>query len=424
MNKNNRWIYAVAGVMVLLFAGLIYAWSVLSSPIATEFSDWSKSSLSLTFTMAMSFFCIGGLIAGLLAGKVKERYIFLASAVLFLIGFILVSTMQSIGSLYLGFGVLAGLGAGFSYNTVMGSVTKWFPDKKGLISGILLMGFGIGAFIIGKVYAAFLEAAGWRSEFRIMGIIVCIVIALGAFIVRKPVSEELIGLGNAKSSSESSGTKNPATAATPEIAKDSAGIVSNDFTTPQMVSKLSFWLYFIWAVLMSAAALALIAQASGIVVESAPELAAGTIATIVGLISVFNGIGRVIFGGLYDRLGQKKTMLLNNGLYLISVLITMAGLNTKSLPIVIIGYIFFGLSYGGVTPTNSAFIMDFFGVKNYPVNFSIINLNLLIASFGGTLAGAIYDKQGSYMSIFVIMLVAIALATACTVLIKRPAAKN
>ncbi len=396
----NRWIYAVAGVVILLFAGLIYAWSVLSSPMAAEFSDWSKGSMSLAFTLAMSFFCLGGLVAGLLAGKVKEKYIFCASAIFFLAGFFLVSTMQSIGMLYLGFGVLAGLGAGFSYNTVMGSVTKWFPDKKGLISGILLMGFGIGAFIIGKVYTALLDTYSWRSEFRGLGFIVFIVIVLGAQIVRKPTEEEAKQYAPAQvKTAESKGA---------------------DYTTPEMIKKVSFWLYFIWAILMSAAALALIAQASGIVVETSPELAAGTIATIVGLISVFNGIGRVIFGGLYDRMGQKKTMLTNNALYLVSVLITIAGLNGKSLALVVIGFIFFGLSYGGVTPTNSAFIMDFFGVKNYPVNFSIINLNLLLASFGGTLAGTIYDMQGTYLSIFIIMIAAIAVATVCTFLIKRP----
>ncbi len=403
MKQTNRWIYAAAGVLILLFAGLIYAWSVLSGPIAAEFAEWSKGSLSLTFTLAMSFFCIGGLVAGLLAGKVKEKVLFILSAVLLLIGFVLVSKIQSIGLLYLGFGVLAGLGAGFSYNTVMGSVTKWFPDKKGLISGILLMGFGIGAFIVGKIYAALLSTYDWRVLFRILGIAVFIVIFIGGMIVRKPREDEVkMFVQEQNSKAQKNG---------------------DDYTTKETTGKISFWLYFIWAVLMSAAALALIAQASGIVTESADGLTAGTIATIVGLISVFNGIGRVIFGGLYDRLGQKKTMLLNNGLYLVSVLITMTGLNAKSLPLVVAGFILFGLSYGGVTPTNSAFIMDFFGVKNYPVNFSIINLNLLLASFGGTLAGAIYDRQGSYMSIFIIMLAAIAVATLCTVLIRRPKAR-
>ncbi len=410
MNKRstNRWVYAITGVLILVFAGLIYAWSVLSSPIASEFSQWSKGSMSLAFTMAMSFFCLGGLAAGLVAGRIRERYIFWASALFFLVGFLLVSGMNSIGQLYLGFGIMAGLGAGFSYNTVMGSVTKWFPDKKGLISGELLMGFGIGSFIIGKVYTAFLSSMSWRQEFRIMGIVVFAVIVCGSFIVRKPNEEEQKAFAVADTSAKGYTVKS----------KD-----GDEFTTLEMIRKGSFWLYFVWAVLLSAAALALIAQASGIVVESASDLNPGTIATIVGLISVFNGIGRVIFGGLYDRLGQKKTMLLNNGLYLLSVLITMAGLSTKSLPIVVAGFIFFGLSYGGVTPTNSAFIMDFFGVKNYPVNFSIINLNLLLASFGGTIAGVIYDKQGSYLSIFIIMIVAIVIATLCTLLIKRPAKK-
>jgi OFA family oxalate/formate antiporter-like MFS transporter len=113
-------------------------------------------------------------------------------------------------------------------------------------------------------------------------------------------------------------------------------------------------------------------------------------------------------------------MLLNLGLYLVSVIINIIGLNIGSLAVIIIGFICFGLSYGGVTPTNSAFIMDFYGVKHYPVNFSIINLNLLIASFGGTLAGAIYDREGSFSSIFMIMLFAIALALVCALLIRRP----
>ncbi len=405
MKKTNRWAQAIWGVLILLFAGLIYAWSVLSSPFAAEYPNWSKGSLSLTFTLAMSFFCIGGLVAGLLAGKVKEWMICGASAVLFLVGFIIVSSMTNITQLYLGFGVLAGLGAGFAYNTVMGSVTKWFPDKKGLISGILLMGFGIGAFIIGKVYAGFLGSFSWRQEFKALGVIVCAVILIGGLFIKKPTEEQVREYVPAETGS-----------------KTAKGA---DFKTAQMISKASFWLYFVYAILLSAAALALVAQASGIVTETSPNLAAGTIATIVGLISVFNGIGRVIFGGLYDRLGQKKTMLLNCSLYLVSVVINMAALNAGSLALVVLGFIFFGLSYGGVTPTNSAFIMDFYGVKNYPVNFSIINLNLLLASFGGTAAGVIYDKQGTYMTIFVIMIVAIALAIGCTLLIKRPnEAKN
>lgn len=399
MKQLNRWFYAIAGVLILLFAGLIYAWSVLSGPMAAEYPGWSKGAMSLCFTLAMSFFCIGGLAAGLLAGKVKEKVIFFLSSILFLLGFFLVSNMKTLMQLYLGFGVLAGLGAGFSYNTVMGSVTKWFPDRKGLISGILLMGFGMGAFIIGKLYTALNQTFSWRTEFSALGFMVFVVIFLCGMVIRKPKAEEISGYVTAS--------------------KGTAQKKGNDFTTKQVIADPSFWLFFVYAVLLSAAALALIAQARGIVTDTAPELSDGNIATIVGLISVFNGVGRVIFGGLYDRLGQKMTMLLNCALYLVSVLVNLGGLKTGSLPLVILGFILFGLSYGGVPPTNSAFMMDFYGTKHYPVNFSIVNLNLLFASFGGTLAGVIYDRQGSYMTIFMIMMVAVVMAVICTMLIKK-----
>lgn len=355
MNKNYRWIYAISGVVILVFAGLIYAWSVLSGPIAADYPEWSKGSLSLTFTLAMSFFCLGGLAAGLLSKKLNERYILTASALLLFSGFEIVSYMHSLGMLYLGFGVCAGFGAGLSYNTVMSSVTKWFPDRKGLISGILLMGFGIGAFIIGKVYAFMLALYSWRAEYKALGIIVFAVILAGAFIVRKPSGDEMKALPGSDSK---------------ETEKQHDG-----FATQEMIKTPSFWLYFCYAVFLSAAALALIAQAGGIVTETAPSLGAGSIATIVGLISVFNGIGRVVFGSLYDRIGQKRTMALNCALYFISILINIFAINMGNLMLVVAGFIFFGLAYGGVTPTNSAFIMDFYGVEHYPINFWLFRGN-------------------------------------------------
>lgn len=142
----------------------------------------------------------------------------------------------------------------------------------------------------------------------------------------------------------------------------------------------------------------------------------------MGLISIFNGIGRVLFGGLFDKLGQRKTMLMVDGAFLISVLVVIAALMTKSLPILVASFVCCGLSYGGITPTNSAFINSFYGSKNYPVNFSIINLNLIVASFGGTAAGVLFDMTGSYLTTFLALVVAIVVGTLCTLAIKRPRA--
>lgn len=401
--ERKRWVFVAAGTFILLFAGLVYAWSVLSRPIAAEFSQWSTGQLSLTFTLTMTCFCLGVFTEGLIADRIKARYVLWAAAALFVVGFLIASGANSLPALYFGFGVLAGFASGLTYNSIMDAVTKWFPDKQGLISGILLMGFGIGSFLIGKVYTALLsDSVSWRLEFRILGIILCIVLALSGLVIHRPTKEQFHEF--AKNRKTSSGD---------------SGVIVN-FKPLQMLRQSSFWLYFLWSVLMSAAGLALIAQASGIVMEVSPSLAANSVATIVGLISIFNGAGRVAFGEVYDRLGNMKCMMINNALYLISILVIIAALRSGSLTLLVVAFICFGLSYGGVTPTNSAIVSDFFGTLYYPLNFSIVLLNLIIASFGATLAGMVYDAQGTYTSIFLIMIGAVVIGTVATALIRKP----
>ena len=369
--KLNRWIYAAVGVIVLLFAGLVYAWSVLASPIAAEFTQWSQAQLSLTFTICMTLFCLGGFVGGLLSGKINVKINVWAAAVLFFIGFFVASRATSLTGLYIGYGVFAGFASGLAYNAVMSTMSKWFPDKQGLISGILLMGFGLGSFIIGKVYQAYTpaEIGGWRTSFFIFGIILLIVLAIGGFFFVKPGNDFVP----------------PAPSKIKEKKNTEQGI---DVNAAVMLKRPSFWLFFIWAILLSAAGLALIAQATGVATQvSKGSVDGGTIATVVGLISVFNGLGRVLFGGLFDRFGRKMTMMLVNVAFFISVCIVIASILLESFPILVVGFICCGLSYGGITPTNSAFVNSFYGATHYPVNFSMVNLNLIFASFGGTIAG-------------------------------------
>ena len=189
MKNLNRWVRAIVGVIILLMAGLIYSWTVMSKTIGAS-RDWSASQLSLTFTIVMAFFCLGSLIGGILSKKIKPRIYILASGVFFFFGFLIASfTGESPALLYIGFGVLCGLGAGFAYNGVMGSISPWFPDKQGLISGILLMGFGFSSFIIGKVFAAVAPSDGtdtWKSVYLVMGIVIVILMVICSFFVARP----------------------------------------------------------------------------------------------------------------------------------------------------------------------------------------------------------------------------------------------
>lgn len=387
MKRLNRWVYAIIGVIVLLLAGLVYAWSVMSQSIAASRPEWTKAQVSLTFTLVMAFFCIGCLIAGILAKKVSPKIYVIVAGILFVVGFMVATlTGQSPAMLYLGFGVLCGLGAGFAYNAVMSTMSAWFPDKQGLISGILLMGFGLSAFIIGKVFAAVTPEDGsdaWKTTFRVLGIIIVIVMVICSFFFVKPGADFVP----------------PAAAKKKEVREP-----ASDINSGQMVRKTSFWLYYIWAILISAAGLALVSQASGIAVQVGPDVDPGTIATVVGLISILNGIGRVIFGGLFDKKGYKTTMILDMIVFIIAGLILLLAIKSGNFAFIVLGFVVGGFAYGGVTPTNSAIISDFFGRTNYPMNFSLINTNLIVASFASTIAGKLYDASQSYMStIFMII---------------------
>ena len=404
MKKLNRWVYAVVGVIVLLMAGLVYAWSVMSKSIGASRPDWTKAQLSLTFTLVMAFFCVGCLLAGIFAKKVSPKIYVLLSGVLFLVGFLIAGmTGTSPAMLYVGFGVLCGLGAGFAYNAVMSTMSAWFPDKQGLISGILLMGFGLSAFIFGKVFAAVTPTDGsdaWQSTFKVLGIIIVIVMVICSFFFVKPGAD----------------FKPPVAAKKKETREPAC-----DINTGAMVKKPAFWLYYIWAILISAAGLALVAQATGIATQVGTTVSDGSIATVVGLISICNGLGRVVFGALFDKKGYKLTMILDMIVFVVACAILILALVSGQFAFIVIGFIVGGFAYGGVTPTNSAIISDFFGRTYYSLNFSLINTNLLIASFASTVAGKLYDASGSYMSTIYMMLGVTIVGFLVFLCIRRPA---
>lgn len=385
MKQLNRWVYAIVGVIVLLFAGLVYAWSVLSTPIAAEFTGWTKAQLSLTFTLVMILFCIGSLLCGLLAGKLSAKNAVRVSAVLFLAGFFIASRCQSPITLYLGFGLLCGLASGLAYNGVMSTMVKWFPDKPGLISGVLLMGFGGGSFLIGKLYQAWTPAGigGWRTSFVVLGIICCAVLAVCSFFFVAPGADFTVPAG-----------KGGRAVAAPR----------EDIKPAVMLKRPAFWLYYVWAIAVSAAGLALISQASGVVWEASADQTAASVATIVGLISICNAVGRVLFGGMYDKFGRSLSMQLVNGLFILTSVVLLLAMSSRSVAVVIIGFVIGGLAYSGVTPTNSAFCRAYFGPTSYPVNLPLINSNLIFASFGSTISGALYDASGSYSSTFFLII--------------------
>ena len=403
MKNLNRWVRAIVGVIILLMAGLIYSWTVMSKTIGAS-RDWSASQLSLTFTIVMAFFCLGSLLGGIFSKKIKPRIYILASGVFFFFGFLIASfTGDSPALLYIGFGVLCGLGAGFAYNGVMGSISPWFPDKQGLISGVLLMGFGFSSFIIGKVFAAVAPSDGtdtWKSVYLVMGIVIVILMIICSFFVARPDADYVA----------------PAASNPKKVVREPA----SEMKTVQMLKQPTFWLFYVWAIMVSAAGLALVGQASGIASQVGTTVSDGNIATVVGLISIVNGVSRIIYGALYDKIGYKLTMLLDMISFIVTAVILILALTTNSFVLIIIGFICGGFAYGGVTPMQSALISDFYGRTYYSTNFSVVVTNLMIGSFASTVAGNLYDASQSYMSTIYMMIIVTVVSFIVFLGIRRP----
>lgn len=387
MKTTKRWAYLAVATISLLFLGLIYAWSIFRTYFSTEFSTWTVSQLSLTFTISMAFFCIGGYVGGLLAKKLSVMKRFILAAILIFAGFLGVSMIGNLAPataillLYVFYGVLGGGGVGIAYNTVISVITKWFPDKVGLASGIMLMGFGLGGLALGSVVDSITNQSGIFFTFKILAICCAVILLLAALLIKDPSESE-------------SGALNSLVSVKSNANKDNASTES--FSTMQMIKKPAFWLFFIWIIMMSSAGLLVINSAANI------SIAFGGTATLGMIISLFNGGGRIFTGTIFDHFGRKVISYINLGFLLGSGVLMVIGAKSNSLVLIIIGLILMGLSYGGNPTITSAYINAAFGPKYFPTNFSFTNFNLIGASIiGPTLSSYLLEKSnGNYLTNF------------------------
>ena len=448
--KGNRAVMAIAGLFALLLAGMIYSWSIFARSIGADFPEWGSTKLSTIFTLLMAFFCIGIFICGFLSKKVSPgRIMWLGAACLFA-GFALASRAESVGMLILGFSMLCGAGSGLAYNAVIATVTKWFPDKKGFISGLLLMAFGFSGFLVGKLFQAYTpqETGGWRGSFLVMGIVCAVVIAIAGMFVKAPeagggaakneggaaMSDAAKNEGgatmsdaakNAGGATMSDATKNEGGATMSDAARNAGGAAMSaaaknesgadggaapaghgrktDYTPREMVASPKFWLYYIWTVALSMAGLVLIAQAGGAAAATVPTYTGSAIATVVGLISIANGGGRIVVGWIFDKVGRATSMNIINIAFIISAVALTIALRSGSSVLLIAGFILLGFGYGGAPVCNAAFVSSAFGLKNYSMNLPVVNTCLLAASVGSTISGAIYEATSSYGAIYLFM---------------------
>ena len=382
--NSKRWLYLGMGTLTLLFLGLIYAWSIFRTPFGEMFPDWSISQLSMTFTISMIFFCLGGFAGGIMSKRFSIRTRMLISAVLLLVGFFAVSMVKpespgsSLTMLYIFYGVFGGGGVGFAYNGIIGTLNKWFPDKIGLASGIMLMGFGLGGLVLGSIVNSMIGSMGLLPVFKILGIAICVVCVLAAFIVKAPDSDESAELAALAASVKASSGGS---------VKEAAPV--KNYSAGEMLRSPKFWFFTLWVILLNSAGLLVINSAANI------SVAYGGAAILGMIVSLFNGAGRIIAGNNFDRRGRKFSTLVNNAFMLAAGILLALGGMTNAYIFILCGLVFVGLAYGGCPTITSAFINKAFGPANFPTNFSIANFSLIpAATIGPMISSALLESAG------------------------------
>lgn len=361
----------IAGTAMLLINGVIYAWSIYSMPFGAGFG-WSNAQLGACFTVMLASFCLGGVFGGAVANRRGVRVSIPIGGILGCIGFVLCMFLQAhlIWLLFVSFAI-SGIGVGFVYNGVISAVVPRFPDKKGLASGVLLMGFGASSLVLGGL-ASWLIASpgfGWHLTYILTGALLLAAAFIGLPFVLPP-----------------------------RVDRDThAAAPARGLTPRQMLRTKRFWLLFGSAVIGTGFGSGLIAHVSYIFVEGGASESVAALA--VGLVSVMNGLGRIVFGMLNDRCGFRISLLADAVLYIAAGLIAALVLGSSAVVLVVV-MMLIGACYGAVPTISASLAEEFFGPAHYGRNLGIVNLSILVGSFASTAAGAIQTSTGSYAQAF------------------------
>ena len=398
MKNDSKWARLIGASALMMVMGVLYAWSIFRDPLSNMFGTWTAVNLSWIFTISMLSLLCGGIVSGRLTMRIKYGYIVLISTLLCFIGFFGASNLdandpaKSLIMMNVFYGIFCGFGIGMSYNAILGAMLKWFPGKEGLASGILLMGFGFGGLLLGNIIGMLITGYGINQTFIILAIGIAVIAGGGSFIIKEPVlTMETMHAGLGKS-------------------RDTVLPIFGELRPSQMVKTASFFILILWMISITMGGLMVMNSAASIASFYGFSAGTGLIAT------VFNGVGRMSSGILFDRFGNRMTMMIVAGCLIVSSLLMMAGVMWQYYPLIIIGLPFTGLGYGGAPVVASAYVNCCYGSKNYASNLSVANLSVMVSSIAGpVLSGSLQDMsngafEGSFVAIGVMGVIAFIIA--------------
>jgi MFS transporter, OFA family, oxalate/formate antiporter len=397
-NVTNRWLIATAGVVMQVALGAVYAWSVFRVPLSDAYGT-GVSAVNTTFSIAILALGFAAFFGGLWMNKSGPRIVALSAGVLYGAGIFLASFAQpSLWILYLTYGLMAGIGIGLGYIVPVATLIKWFPDKRGFITGIAVAGFGAGALLTAPIAKQLVQGVGLFPTFAILGILYLVMVVGAALFM-----------------------KNPPEGWTPEgwepEEEESGERTGVDY---ELGGALKTWQWYaLWALLFLnvTAGIAIISEADPIAQEVS-GVAPATAAWLVSIISVGNAAGRFLWAWLSDAIGRKWVFLvmflLQAALFFLLPVVGVSFVMLAILSFIIVS------CYGGGFGTMPAFNADYFGSKNVGM---IYGLMITAWGFAGVLGpqliSIMYDATRSYAGAFYI-LAGIMLVSSIVPFIVRP----
>jgi OFA family oxalate/formate antiporter-like MFS transporter len=374
MKTTNRWGIALAGFLMQIALGAVYAWSVFRNPLTKQFG-WSIAQVTWTFTICIFVLGIAAFFGGLWLNKKGPRVVAFTAAFLYGLGVFLASfSAHKLWWLYLSYGVIGGTGLGFGYIVPIAVLVKWFPDRRGLITGIAVGGFGAGALVTAPVAQHLIQSVGVLQTFAYLGIAYFIVILAAGFFMQNPPA------GWAPQGWTPSATQ------TAQRAKA-------DYTLGSALARWQWWAMWLLLFLNTSAGISLISQEAPIF-QKLTSASAAVAAGMVGIVSIGNSVGRIFWASVSDAITRRWTFAImyvfQFGLFwLLPSLSSVAVITVVSFVIL--------MCYGGGFGTMPAFAADYFGSKNVGPIYGLMLTAWGCASyFGPQLIIKLLGPAGSY----------------------------
>lgn len=401
MESRSRWSIAVAGVLMQMGLGAVYAWSVFRTPLANEFG-WTIPQVTLTFTIAIFLLGVSAFPGGLWLNRKGPRVVAMTGGVLYGGGVFLASFTDQLWWLYLTYGVIGGVGLGFGYIVPVAVLVKWFPDRRGLITGIAVGGFGAGALVTAPVATRLIQSVGVLPTFAYLGLAYLLVVpAAGWFMQNPPAGWQPEGW----------------TPATSQLSQRS----TRDYTLAEALRTPQWWM--LWAILFLniSAGISLISQQAPLFQELA-GVSALAAANMVGIVSIGNAVGRVFWSTLSDVITRKVTFI---AIFASQAVLFWVLPDVGSATVLTVLAFVILMCYGGGFGTMPASVADYFGPKNVGPIYGLMLTAWGFASvFGPLLMAEMRETTGSYRGTLHIIAGVMAASTLLPVMLRARGGKR